>query len=613
MLPQWPNLVAMFFDQAERYGTKPLLWAKHQGTYHPLSWLDVSDRVCRLALGLQQLGLRRGDRVLIVAENRPEWVVADLAIMAIGGVTVPAYTTNTEADHLYLLGNSGARAAIVSSPKLARPLLAAATRAADLQLVVSIDPPASDHLSVPRLVSWDDVMALAPANHTTIREDARNITTDDLACLIYTSGTGGAPKGVMLHHGAILHNCAGAAYLIVSLGTDLAAHVFLSFLPLSHAYEHTVGLYLPMTMGAQVYYAESVERVLAAMQEVQPTIISAVPRFFEIVYQRINQTARKTTGIKAKLFAAAVELGRRRHEAPQSLTLAHRLADALLDRLVRMPVRKRFGGRLLVMVSGGAPLSFEIGLFLRSVGLPVVQGYGQTEAAPLISVNDPSRVKLRTVGPPIRGAEVRIADDGEILVRGDMVMKGYWGNEEATREVLRDGWLHTGDVGEIDADGDMRITDRKKDIIVNSGGDNLSPARIEGMLTLRPEIGQAMIYGDRRPHVVALIVADPAWAKVWAEANGASPEPADLANDARFIAAIAAVVKEVNAQLSVVERIRRFTITPDPFSIENAQLTPTLKLRRHAIRAVYGTILDQLYDPAGTPTATARPKTDAAD
>ena len=613
MLPQWPNLVAMFFDQTQRYGTRPLLWAKHQGVYNPVSWLDVSAKVCRLACGLQQLGLRRGDRVLIVAENRPEWVIADLAIMAIGGISVPAYTTNTVADHLYLLGNSGARAAVVSSPKLAQTLLAAAVRAADLRVVICIDPPASEHLSAIPLVSWHDAMELAPADDAAIRKDALSIAADDLACLIYTSGTGGAPKGVMLHHGAILHNCAGAAHALTSLDTDLAAHVFLSFLPLSHAYEHTVGLYLPMALGAQIYYAESVERVLTNMQEVRPTIISAVPRFFEILYQRINQTARKSGAFKARLFAAAVSLGRRRCETPARSTLVYRLADAVLDRLVRQPIRERFGGRLQVMVSGGAPLNLEVGLFLRSIGLPVVQGYGQTEAAPLISVNDPSRVKLHTVGPPIRGAEVRIADDGEILVRGGMLMKGYWGNEEATREVLRDGWLHTGDVGEFDADGDLRITDRKKDIIVNSGGDNLSPARIEGLLTLRPEIGQAMVYGDRRPHVVALIVPEAAWAKAWARANGVSSEPADLAANPRFIDAIAGVVKEVNGRLSILERIRRFVIAPEPFSIENAQLTPTMKLRRHVICATYRAMLDQLYDPAGAQTASARKPTAAAD
>lgn len=600
MLPtQWPNLVSMFFAQSARLGDRPLLWSKHQGQYVPLSWREIGEQVCRLAHGLHRLGIRRGDRVVIVAENRPEWVVADLAIMAIGGVSVPAYTTNTEADHLYLFTNSGARGVIVSSAKLARPVMAAAVRASDLAVAVSIDAPPDTHQHEPRLVPWQEVMG-GDGDPAAIRAEAATLSADDLACLIYTSGTGGAPKGVMLSHGAILHNCAGAATALRAAGGKQSDHVFLSFLPLSHAYEHTVGLYLPIAIGAQVYYAESVERVLSNMLDARPTVISAVPRFFEVIYQRITQTARKSGGIAAHLFAAAAALGRRRYEAGGRLPPLLQLANTILDKLVRRRIRERFGGRIKVMVSGGAPLNLEIGIFLRSIGLPVVQGYGQTESAPLISVNDPYRAKLHTVGPPVKDVEVRIADDGEILVRGGNLMQGYWGNEEATREVLRDGWLHTGDVGEIDADGDIRITDRKKDIIVNSGGDNLSPARIEGLLTLRPEIAQAMVHGDRRPHVVALIVPDEAWAKGWASANAAPTEMADLARDPRFFRALTAAVEAVNKRLSNIERVRRFLIAAEPFSIDNAQMTPTLKLRRHAIRAVYGAMLDRLYEPGST-------------
>lgn len=602
MLPNsWSNLVSMFFAQSERYGDRPLLWTKRQGQYAPLSWREVDEKVCRLAHGLTSLGLRRGDRVLIVAENRPEWVIADLAIMAIGAISVPAYTTNTAADHLYLLSNSGARGVIVSTQKLAQTVMAAAVRASDLTVAICMEPPTTTaHRSDPRLVPWQEVIEQNSGGVVAVRDEAKRIAPDDLACLIYTSGTGGAPKGVMLHHGAILHNRTGAARVLSRVDRDLSTHVFLSFLPLSHAYEHTIGLYLPIATGAQIYYAEGVERVLSNMEEARPTIISAVPRFYEIMHQRITQQARKSSRLQAWLFEAAVTLGRRRCEAPAaSLTLLQRVGDTALDRLVRERICKRFGGRLEAMVSGGGPLNLEVGLFLRALGLPIVQGYGQTEAAPLISVNDPRRVKLHTVGPPIRGVEVRIADDGEILVRGGMVMKGYWGNDEATREVLRDGWLHTGDVGEIDADGDIRITDRKKDIIVNSGGDNLSPARIEGMLTLRPEIAQAMVYGDRRPHVVALIVPDAAWARAWAKENGGAADLKALADNPRFARAINTAIEQVNSGLSVLERVRRFLISPDPFSIENAQLTPTLKLRRHAIRAIYGEKLDRLYRSSG--------------
>jgi long-chain acyl-CoA synthetase len=357
-----------------------------------------------------------------------------------------------------------------------------------------------------------------------------------------------------------------------------------------------VGQCLPVAIGAQIYYAEAIERVLANMQEVRPTIVSAVPRFFELIYQRILHTARKAGPQQQWLFNLALELGRRRYHGQGHLPPIDRILDLFAETVVRRRLRERFGGRLRAMVSGGAPLNVEVGIALRALGLPVFQGYGQTEAAPLISVNHPRRLKLHTVGPALRGVEARIAADGELLVRGEMVMQGYWRNPEASREALRDGWLHTGDIGEIDADGDITITDRKKDIIVTSGGDNLSPARIEGLLMLRPEIAQAMVYGDRRPHLVALVVADPEWAKTWAHARGKPADATSLADDAEFHQAVSQAIEAVNSRLSVVERIRRFRIAAQAFSVENGQLTPTLKIRRHAIRRTYGGSLDALYD-----------------
>jgi long-chain acyl-CoA synthetase len=593
----WPNLVAMFFAQAERFGDRPFLWSKRGGSYRPLSWREVADGVCRLAAGLEHLGLGAGDRVVIVAENRPEWLIADFAVMAIGGVSVPAYTTNTEADHLYLFSHSGARAVIVSGGKLLPPVMAAA-RAAGIAVVVAMEtPPTGERAEAgPTLVAWRDALAAREADRGRLVAAAARVGRDRLACLIYTSGTGGAPKGVMLHHGAILHNCAGAAAVLRDLGGRGAEEVFLSLLPLSHAYEHTVGQCLPIAIGAQIYYAEAIDKVLANMQEARPTIVSAVPRFFELMHQRILHTVRKAGPRRQRLFDLALELGRRRYNQDGQLPPADRILDLLAEAVVRRRLRARFGGRLRVMVSGGAPLNVEVGIALRAMGLPVFQGYGQTEAAPLISVNHPRRLKLHTVGPALRGVEARIAADGELLVRGEMVMQGYWQNAEATSEALRDGWLHTGDIGEIDADGDITITDRKKDIIVTSGGDNLSPARIEGLLTLRPEIFQAMVYGDRRPHVVALVVADPEWAKRWAAARGKPAEASSLADDPEFHHAVAEAIDAVNGSLSVVERIRRFRIAREAFSVENGLLTPTLKIRRHAIRRIYGGSLDALYD-----------------
>ena len=294
----------------------------------------------------------------------------------------------------------------------------------------------------------------ASITETTFGQTRPSFSEVKTACIIYTSGTGGAPKGVMLHHGAILSNLKGAWEVLAELG--LGDEVFLSFLPLSHAYEHTVGQFLPIALGAEIYYAESADRVAANLREARPTIVMAVPRFYEIMQQRIMHGVRKQGGMREKLFLAALSLGRRRYLHPQSFGVGARIVDFFLDKLVREKVRESFGGRLKAMVSGGAPLNTDVAVFFRAVGLPLFQGYGQTEAAPLISVNHPRRLKLHTVGPPIKGAEVRIADDGEILVRGELVMQGYWLNEEATRQAINDGWLHTGDIGEIDADGDLR-------------------------------------------------------------------------------------------------------------------------------------------------------------
>jgi long-chain acyl-CoA synthetase len=590
----WQNLVVMFFEQAERFGERPFLWRKREGRFQPVTWREVAARVTSLARGLRQLGLSRGDRIVLVAENRPAWLIADVAVMAAGGITVPAYTTNTEADHLHILENSGARGAIVSSRKLAGPLLAAIERAPAAEFLVSIEPVEAPPSVTSALHTWKDVIARGDRDHTNIIAAAGAFATSDTACLIYTSGTGGAPKGVELHHGAILHNCAGAAEVLAEVGDG--TETFLSFLPLSHAYEHTTGQYLPMAIGGEIYYAEGVDKVVSNIVEARPTILSAVPRFYEIMHQRITHEVRRVGGWRERLFLQALRIGRQRYRQPESISLIDRVFDRALDPLVRDRLRARFGGRLKAMVSGGAPLNADVGIFFTALGIPMIQGYGQTEAGPLISVNRISKPKIDTVGPPLTGVEVKIADDGEILVRGPMVMKGYWQNEEATRETLRDGWLHTGDIGEVDGDGCIRITDRKRDIIVVSGGDNISPARIEGLLTLRPEIGQAMVYGDRRPHLVALLVPEADWLHHWARRQGKPLDLKALADDPDLRRALSEAVEDVNGAVSVIERIRKFAVLAEPFTIDNEQLTPTMKIRRHVIRKVYGDLLTALYD-----------------
>src|SRR5512132_280938 len=590
----WPNLVAMFFRQADRFGERPLLWHKREGRYAPLTWREVAAQICMLARGLRSLGVLPGERIALLSENRPAWLVADLAVMATGAITVPAYTTNTEADHLHILDDSGASLVIVSTRRLAQRILPAAMRCPHMRFVIAINELGLHQQPDFGVLTWREVMARGERDNTDIRAQAAGIERTETACIIYTSGTGGAPKGVMLHHGAILSNIAGAIDVLGELG--LGDDVFLSFLPLSHAYEHTVGQFLPIALGSEIYYAESIDRVAANLREARPTILVSVPRFYEVLHQRMLHGIRQEGRLRQRLFLAALEFGRRRQSHTERFGIGARTVDFLLDHLVRDKVRERLGGRLKALVSGGAPLNSDVAIFFRALGLPLFQGYGQTEAGPLISVNRPSRPKLHTVGPPVKGAEVRIAEDGEILVRGELVMQGYWRNAAATRQVIRNGWLHTGDVGEIDADGDIRITDRKKDLIVNSGGDNLSPARIEGLLTSRPEIAQAMVWGDRRPHLVALLVPNPEWVKSWADAAGKPADLAVLAGDPEFLKALCDTVDDVNRGLSVVERIRRFVVAAQPFTIDNEQMTPTMKIRRHVIAKKYGPMLDALYE-----------------
>jgi long-chain acyl-CoA synthetase len=369
--------------------------------------------------------------------------------------------------------------------------------------------------------------------------------------------------------------------------------VFLSFLPLSHSYEHTAGEMFPISIGAQIYFAEGAETLAANMLEARPTIMTAVPRLYETLHQRIRLAIERKGRLSRRMFEQAVTIGRKRLESGRT-SLGDRLVDPLLDRTVRGKIRERFGGRLKAMVSGGAPLNPEVGRFFLSLGITLLQGYGQTEAGPVISCNLPARIKIDTVGPPLDGVRLRIAEDGEILVAGDNVMKGYWNDPAATAQALREGWLHTGDVGVIDEDGYLRITDRKRDFIKNSGGDMISPARIEGYLTLEPEISQVMVFGDRRPYLVAVVVPDPEFIAAYAGGE-APPELNALAADPGFTRAIGGAVSRVNSTLAPSERVRRFIIATEAFTIANGQMTPTLKIKRHVIREAYGARLDALY------------------
>ena len=588
------NLVSLFLSRADELGDSPMLLAKTDGTWHAISWIETARRVCLLAESLRALGLQNGDRVMLVSENRPEWCIADLAIMAAGCVTVPAYTTNTERDHLHVLENSGACAVIVSDAKLAKPLLPALLRSNTANHLIGMSPLNLQQAGNVEFHGWAQLMeGDAAAARAAVDARIAGIGRDDLACIIYTSGTGGSPRGVMQHHGMILRNVDGAARIITE-DFGWGKEVFLSFLPLSHAYEHTGGQFLPIGLGGRIHYAEGLEKLAANIEEVRPTIMVVVPRLFEVLRTRIMKQVGKQGRFASYLMDRALTIGE--HKARGRTRLRDVPMQMIIERTLRPKIRNRFGGRMKALVSGGAPLNPEIGVFFDAMGLTLLQGYGQTESGPVISCNRPrSGIKMDTVGPPLDGVDVRIAEDGEILVRGELVMRGYWRNEAETARVLKNGWLHTGDVGHLDECGRIVITDRKKDMIVSDKGDNVSPQKVEGMLTLQPEIAQAMVVGDKRPYIVGLIVPDAEWALEWARAEDEKFDFKALQDLPAFRSAIRAAIDRVNQDLSVIEKVRQFAFADEAFTIDNEEMTPSLKIRRHKLKERYGARLDALY------------------
>ncbi len=552
---RWPSLPAMMLNRAAEWADRPLFRHWQGGAWQSLKWGDFAVQVAAVAAFLRARGVAPGDRVLLVSENRPEFPIADTAVMAIGAITVPTYTTNLAADHAHILRDSGARAAIVSTRKLAEKVLEGAGLANGLDLLVCCeDPPAAAGLVAH---PWSEALA-TQADAAALTAEAEQISPEAIACLIYTSGTGGLPKGVMLPHRALLANRDGVAPLAERL--QLSGKPYLSFLPLSHSYEHTVGGFLLPSLGLEVVYSRGADRLSAELAEIQPAVITAVPRLFEVLRGRILAGLEKEKPWKRALFDRAVALGLRRMDGPP-LGLFEKLQDLVLDKLVREKTRARFGGRLQAMVSGGARLDPDLSGFFMALGLPVLQGYGQTEAGPVVSVNLPWDNRRTTVGPPLKGVDLRIAEDGEVLIQGALVMTGYWGNAEATASALKPiegaagDWLHTGDVGVLE-DGRLRITDRKRDFIKTLGGDMVSPAKIEALLMAEPEIHQALVAGEGKPALVALIVP----------ADGMAEKIADA-------------VRRVNGKLPTIERIRHFAAT-EPFTIENGLLTPTMKVKR---------------------------------
>ncbi len=565
-MDDWNSLPAMLLGLAAVRGSRPMLRHWTDGGWRGIDWAGFATAVVAAAYRLRAHGVAPRAPGLLVSENRPEFLIAETAILSLGAVAVPTYTTNTVADHAHILRDSGASAAIVSSPSLAARLTEAAGTIPLSPLVV-IDEGASG-------LSWRALTA-GPGDPARLAADIAALRPDALACLIYTSGTGGLPRGVMLPHRSMLANQRGLRQAVARLALD--GERYLSFLPLSHAYEHTVGNYLLPSLGMEVVYSRGADRLAAELRDIEPAFVTAVPRLFEVLRARIEAEIARQPAWRRRLFARAVSLGLRRLDGP-SLSLAETLEDAVLDRLVRRRVQARFGRRLVGLVSGGARLDPDLSGYFLALGVPVLQGYGQTEAGPVVSVNLPWDNDRRSVGRPLPGVEASIAPDGELLLRGDLVMAGYWppaaiadadaagmgGQTDHPRD-----WLRTGDLGRIE-DGRLFIEDRKRDVIKTLGGDMISPARIEGLLMAEPEIAQAVIAGEGQATLVALIAA----------AEGADPSQA---------------VSRVNARLSRIERVRRWGAIP-PCTIENGLLTPTAKIRRRLVLERHAAALAALVD-----------------
>jgi len=574
---EFQSLNQIFYDRVKESKDKPFLWSKKNEIWNSVTWGEVTLKVEELASGLKFHGIKPGDRVVIVSENRPEWIIADLAITLIGGITVPAYTTNTEDDHQYIIKHSEAKAVIASSNILANRLALAITQTKVCKLLITIDDYNGFEPEDLKIITFDEVVSFGRNTIESSSEHLDRIQPDDVSCIIYTSGTGGRPKGVMLTHKNIYSNLLGAADLLEIIGKK--NNKYLSLVPLSHSYEHTAGLYLQINLGSEIYFCEGPEKFSSNLLEISPTLTTAVPRIFEVIHDRIKIQIKNKGFLIRSMFNRSIKLGKKK--LTTKINVFELMEYYSYAYLVRKKINRQLGGKLRAFVSGGAALNPDIGNFFLALNIKILQGYGQTEASPLISANRPENIKIETVGPPVRGVEVRLGDDGELLVRGDCVMKGYWRDEKTTTETIIDGWLYTGDIASIADDGFITIIGRKKELIVNSGGDNIAPTRPEGSLIFQDTIFQAMVEGDRRPYLVAIIV----------------PEKEKVSNltDQEINTLISEEVKKANESLSSIEKIRKFIVILEPFSTDNGLLTPTMKVRRHKVKEIYGEALNDLY------------------
>ena len=551
------SLVELYFKKAEEVDDKrPFLkWLKpNKPTYN---WEDITQKIFKLTLKIKSL-IKEGDRCLILSENRPYWLMTDIAIMNAGGISVPIFTTYSASDYEYILNDCKPSLIFVSNQDQFNKIKKFINN--DVKKIISFEK-----IDTEKFINSEILMKILMTKIIN-----KNLKRNMPACIIYTSGTSGNPKGVVLSHGGILSNCEGAVELLETL-TKKKDPIFLTWLPLSHSYEHTVQ-FIQIIVGAKVFYAESLEKLISNMGVAKPTIMTAVPRFYQNLFTKINMNFEKQSGLKKNLINQTLILGKKILKK-EELKLSEKIINFLCEKLVRKKIRNQFGGNLQAFVSGGGALDQNIGEFLNAVGLPTLQGYGLTEASPVVSCNLPDLVKVETVGPPFRTNKVKIAEDGEILIKGENVMLGYWNLKEETEKVIKDGWLHTGDIGELDNNNYLKITDRKKDIIVNLGGDNISPSKIENILCLNENIKQSFVYGDKKNYLVALIVSEK-------EINKEK---------------IKLIIENINKNLTLIEKIKKFVLINEEFTIENGMLTPTLKLKRKEIIKNYKQQLENLY------------------
>ena len=559
------NLVELFFIKYRGQKKDNVLLTSLKDTSNCFTWEKTFHSIKKLSSEIKKYA-NKGDRCLLISENRPEWFITDLSVMLSEAITVPAYTTYAEKDYEYIIENCNPKLIFVSNQEQFNKVKEIIKKKSFVTKIFSfeqLDIDSESYINVNKLFFNLDYQDLKIPDLSIKRKDP--------ACIIYTSGTQGNPKGVILSHGGILNNCDGALDILKPLLTDQTR--FLTWLPLSHSYEHTVQ-FVQISVGAKIFYAESIEKLIKNMNDCKPQLMTAVPRFYQNLFQKINASFNKATGLKKSLVLKMLELGTKKINK-QPLTIIDKLIDNILEKIVRKKIKSQFGGELKTFVSGGGALDKEVGIFLNAIGLPTLQGYGLTETSPVVSCNPIDDIRVETVGPPFKGNEVKIASDGEILVKGENVMLGYWNNEEETNKVLKDGWLHTGDIG-IFENGYLKITDRKKDILITPGGDNISPVKIENELSNSKFIDQSIVYGDNKPYLVALLVL--------------SEESLNINHEQ-----IEKEINKINQNLAKIEQIKKFFIINEKFSIENGMLTPTLKLKRYKIVTKYKNQFEKLY------------------